>query len=152
MDAWEEEEDGDDNNTSTSSMIVQNFKFLEPIIKMVEMGFNLKIMYFLRNNFYHFSKIHEELVEYLKKSVKDAQCEIAYSYSDLWFQLFKNIENCDIIHIFSSEKLRPPEAALRMLKDKRSEDLLKIHYIGSSFKGLFSKVSSVLNNQIKESN
>ena len=70
--------------------------------------------------------------------------EIAYSYADLWFQLFKNVENRDIIHIFSSEKLRPPEAALRMLKDKRSEDLLKIHYTGSSFQGYYLNVEKVL--------
>ena len=105
-------------------------------------------MYFLRNNFYS-SKINGEFEECLQKSVKGAQCEMAYSSADLWFQLFKNVENHDIIHIFSSEKLRPPEAALRMLKDKRSEDLLKIHYTGSSLQGYFSNVEKVLNNQLK---
>ena len=139
----------DAEESGSGSIICQNFKVLEPILKMIKSGLNIKIVYFFRNNFYPNKNIIEEFEEYLKKSVKDVQCEIAYSYVDLWFQLFKNVENRDIIHIFSSEKLRPPEAALRMLKDKKSKDLLKIHYTGSSFQGYFSNVEKVLNNQIK---
>ena len=144
-----ENENNDAENSGSKSIICQNFKVLEPILKMIKSGLNIKIVYFFRNNFYINKNIIEEFEEYLKKSVKDAQCEIAYSYVDLWFQLFKNVENRDIIHIFSSEKLRPPEAALRMLKDKRSEDRLKIHYTGSSLQGYYSNVEKVLNNQIK---
>ena len=39
---------------------------------------------------------------------------------------------------------------IKILRENKSENLLKIHYTGSTFEGYFYKVNFVLSNQIKE--
>ena len=107
------ESDSDEGNLESSSYFTSRFKMLESVKNVIDARLNIKVIYFFRSNFYYSSKTREELEEFLKESVKDAQCEIAYSSVDLWFQLRKNIENSDIVHIFSSEKQLPPESAIK---------------------------------------
>ena len=146
----DEEEKGNENQKDMQSRLIEILKFLDPIKKMIECGLNVEVICFIRSNIYGHSKECEKLEEYLKKSITDVKYKIAHSIIDLWFQLWRNVENLDIIHIFSSESDRAPEAANRFLEDRKSEDLLKFHGTGSSFEEYFNKVGTILNKQIKE--
>ena len=114
------------------------------------MNFHVKIILFYRRNLYTTDIVQELVNKILISSENRANCEVAYSSGDLWFILSKNIENCDIVHIFSSEKQNLPESVSRFLKVKKSGSWVKIHYTGSSFDGYASKVGFILNAQLKE--
>ena len=85
-----------------------------------------------------------ELIQNMFEYEEKIECNIATSYSDLWYLISRNIENCDYIHIFSSEKYREPDSVKRFLKEKRAQNRLKIHYTGSSIQGYVSKLKNSL--------
>ena len=87
------------------------------------------------------------LIQSYLKSSWSIECEFATSSGDLWYLLSKNIENLDIIHIFSSEPQRVPDSVLKYLQDNKASNNLKIMKTGSSMKD-YSRVVTQISNQI----
>ena len=67
--------------------------------------------------------------------------------------LSKNIQNLDIIHIFSSEPQRVPDSVLKYLQENKVSNYLKIMKTGSSMKDygrVVAQISSeIVNNLAK---
>ena len=55
--------------------------------------------------------------------------EFAFSESDLWFLISKNIRNGDFIYFFSNERRKLPESVERFYKSNNQEVLLKFYYL-----------------------
>ena len=117
---------------------------------MVEMNLNVKVVLFYRKNIYKREQIQEIIEEKFRYFGNRAQWDVANSLGDLWFGLFNNVSNFDLIHLFSSEKQELPETVKSFIKQNRSEGSCRFHYTGSSFKGYVEKVWNILGNQIKE--
>ena len=93
------------------------------------------------------------LIQSYLKSSCNVECEFATSSGDLWHLLSKNIQNFDIIHIFSSEPQRVPDSVLKYLQENKASKNLKVMKVGSS-KQDYSRViiqilSKIVNNLTK---
>ena len=150
----EKNDEGDDeteeSNNNPSSIIAKDFILLDPILNLIKNNLNIKIVFFYRRNYYLPEKVQELISNWLKIIGNKVECEVANSSGDLWFLLSKNVENFDIIHIFSSEKQGLPRSVLKFLEEKNCEKLLKLHYTGWSFLSYSSKLNIVLNSLSKE--
>ena len=144
------ESEEESKSFSGSSINDGEFKLFEPILNLVKMNYNVKLVLHYKKNFFPTNKALELIQRCTKLDGNQAQCEIAHSSGGLWFLLSKNIENLDVIHHFSSEKQAPPDAVMRFLKEKDAVNIIKYHYTGSSFEGYYNKVRIVLANQLKE--
>ena len=93
------------------------------------------------------------LIQSYLKSSCNAECEFATFSGDLWYLLSKNIQNLDIIHIFSSEPQRVPDSVLKYLQENKVSNYLKIMKTGSSMKDygrVVAQISSeIVNNLAK---
>ena len=107
------------NDTQNSNKL----KFLEPIINLIYLGINTRIIVMFKSYSHCNDQIRCLIQSYLKSSW-NVECEFATSSGDLWHLLSKNIQNFDIIHIFSSEPQRVPDSVLKYLQKKTK--LLKI--------------------------
>ena len=118
------------------------FKFLEPIINIIYLGINTRIIVMFKSNSQYKDEIRCLIQSYLKTSC-NVECEFATSSGDLWHLLSKNIENFDIIHIFSSEPQRVPDSVLKYLKDNKRSQNLKVMKTGSSIKDYSRVVAQI---------
>ena len=132
----------DDNQNS------KEFKFLEPIINLINLGINTRIIVMFKSYSYYNDQIRCLIQSYLITNC-DVECEFATSSGDLWHLLSKNIQNLDIIHIFSSEPQRVPDSVLKYLHDKRASKKLKIIKTGSSMQD-YSRVVAQISSKIVE--
>ena len=124
----------------------KEFKFLEPIINLINLGINTRIIVMFKSYSHYNDQIRCLIQSYLKTSC-DVGCEFATSSGDLWHLLAKNIQNLDIIHIFSSEPQRVPDSVLKYLYDKSAFNNLKIIKTGSSMQD-YSRVVAQISSKI----
>ena len=124
----------------------KELKFLEPIINLIYLGLNTRIIVMFKSNSHYNDQIRCLIQSYLKSSC-NFECEFATSSGDLWHLLSKNIENFDIIHIFSSEPQRVPDSVLKYLKDNKRSQNLKVMKTGSSIKD-YSRVVAQISSKI----
>ena len=79
--------------------------------------------------------------------------EFAFSESDLWFLISKNIRNGDFIYFFSNERRKLPESVERFYKSNNQEVLLKFYYLWRGLdnftKEIKFKLEGMINNHIK---
>ena len=132
------------NDTQNSN----KFKFLEQIINLINIGINIRIIVMFKSYSQYKDEIQCFIQSYLKSSCK-VECEFATSSGDLWHLLSKNIQNFDIIHIFSSEPQRVPDSVLKYLHDNKASKKLKIIKTGSSMQD-YSRVVIQISSKIVE--
>ena len=126
----------------------KEFKFLEPIINLIFLGLNIRIIVMFKSYSHYNDQIQCLIQSYLKSSCY-VECEFATSSGDLWHLLSKNIENFDIIHIFSSEPQRVPDSVLKYLQENKALKILKIIKTGSSMQD-YSRVVAQISSKIVE--
>ena len=139
--------DCEDYSTNCLEFITKKFKLIEPVLKMVEAGLIVKVIYYFRNNFYHSDNVKEELKQILEYN--RIEWEIISDQGSLCFLLQKSDENFKIIHLFSSEKQRAPDSTLRK-EIKGSIKYINYHYTGSSLEWYGSTINRVINKLMKE--
>ena len=131
------------NNDTQNS---KEFKFLEPIINLIYYGINTRIIVMFKS-YSHYNDYILCLIQSYLKSSCDFECEFATSSGDLWHLLSKNIQNLDIIHIFSSEPQRVPDSVLKYLQDNKRSQNLKVMKTGNSIKD-YSRVVAQISSKI----
>ena len=107
------------------------FKFLEPIKTLIYLGVNTRFIVLFKS-YSHFNEEIRSLFQSELKTNFKVECEFATSSGDLWHLLSKNIQNFDIIHIFSCEPQRVPDSVLKYLQDNKATKNLKVLKTGSS--------------------
>ena len=123
-----------------------NLKFLEQIINLIYLGLSTRIIVMFKSNSQYNDYIRCLIQSYLKSSW-NVECEFATSSGDLWYLLSKNIENLDIIHIFSSEPQRVPDSVQKYLHENKASKNLKVMKTGSSMKD-YSRVVTQISSEI----
>ena len=66
------------------------------------------------------------------------------TWNELWFVLSENVQNFDMIHIFSHEKYEIPPSVIKLLSEKGEMNSINIHIVGNTFEGYISTVSDVM--------
>ena len=124
----------------------KELKFLEPIINLIYLGLNTRIIVMFKSYSHYNDQIRCLIQSYLKSSC-NVECEFATSSGDLWHLLSKNIENFDIIHIFSSEPQRVPDSVLKFLQENKASKNLKVMKTGSSMQD-YNRVVAQISSKI----
>ena len=124
----------------------KELKFLEPIISLINLGIKTRIIVMFKSYSHYNDQIRCLIQSYLKSSC-DVGCEFATSSGDLWHLLSKNIQNLDIIHIFSSEPQKVPDSVLKYLQDNKASKNLKVMKTGSSMQD-YSRVVAQISSKI----
>ena len=130
------------NDTQSS----KELKFFEPIINLIYFGINTRIIVLFKSYSHYNDQIRCFIQSELNTNFK-FECEFATSSGDLWYLLSKNIQNFDIIHIFSSEPQRVPDSVLKYLQENKAFKNLKVMKTGSSMQD-YSRVITQISREI----
>ena len=128
---WSKSADSEDDVTEKDDS-EESYLFLRT--RKLAIRGKLKIIISIRVNW----RIKEEIIDYIMdifgSEMEENKWEVARSNGDLWFLLSGDVEELNMINIFSSEKQTIPEAVLRHLDKNRARQSVKFRYAGSSIK------------------